>query len=80
MNRRESLKYLGTTLAAAPLTHFNPLEKFEHLTAEIDDSILLQLNKLKSEPACRCEIKMERGGARLFLNGKEEFPFFAVSS
>ena len=80
MNRRDSLKYLGTTLAALPLTHFSPLEMFEHMTAEIDDSVLMQLNRLKSEPACRCEIRMERGGARLFLNGNEEFPFFAVSS
>lgn len=80
MNRRDSLKYLGTTLAALPLTHFPPLEKFEHMTTTLDDGVLKQLDRLKSESACRCEIRMERGGARLFLNGKEEFPFFAVSS
>ena len=80
MNRRDSLKYLGTTLAALPLAHVSPLEKFEHMTTTLNDAVLTQLDRLKSESPCRCEIRMERGGARLFLNGKEEFPFFAVSS
>ncbi len=74
------MKYLGSSLAALPLANFRPFEKFEHMTATLDDSILAQLDRLRAESPCRSEIRMERGGARLFLNGKEEFPFFAVSS
>ena len=80
MNRRDSLKYIGTTLGMLPLAHMPALAKFEHMTLAVDDGVLRQLDRLAKEPPCRCEIRMERGGARLFLNGKEEFPFFAVSS
>ncbi len=80
MNRRDSLKYLSATLAAIPLTHVPPIEKFEHMTVALDDDVLEHLDRIRAEAPCRSEIRMERGGARLFLNGKEEFPFFAVSS
>ena len=80
MNRRNALKLVGTTLAAAPLSNLPGFELFEHRTIELDDAVLKQLDRLKSEAPCRCEIRMERGGARLFLNGKEEYPLFAVSS
>jgi len=80
MNRRDSLKYLGTTLASLPLAHVHPLEKFEHMSITLDDAVLTQLDALRSEAPCRSEIRMERGGARLYINGREEFPFFAVSS
>ncbi|HEX9007477.1 MAG TPA: hypothetical protein VF889_09295, partial [Bacteroidota bacterium] len=80
MNRRESLKYLGSSLAAIPLASLQPLERFEHMTVSFDDSVLIELERLRGEPPCRSEIRMERGGARLFVNGREEWPFFAVSS
>jgi hypothetical protein len=80
MNRRDSLKYLGTTLAALPFANVSPLDKFEHTTVTLDDDVLTQLDRLRGEAPCRSEIRMERGGARLFVNGKEEFPFFAVSA
>ncbi len=80
MNRRESLKNLAATFATVQLAHLPPFERFEHMTATIDESILTRLDLLRTEPPCRSEILIERGGARLFLNGKEEFPFFAVSS
>lgn len=77
MNRRESLKHLGVALGAVPFARLSP---FEHMTVRLDDNVLDVLNQLKSEPICRSSIRTERGGPRLFLNGKEEFPFFAVSS
>jgi hypothetical protein len=80
MNRRDSLKHLGTTLAAVPLYNFSSFLTFEHKTTSLDESVLAHLNPLRTEPPCRSDIRIERGGARLFLNGKEEFPFFAVSS
>lgn len=80
MNRRDILKYMGATLAALPLSNVQPLAKFEHMTVAFDDAVLKQLDRLRTEAPCRSEIRMERGGARLFVNGKEEFPFFAVSS
>jgi hypothetical protein len=80
MNRRESLKSLGSTLAALPLAYAHPFAHFEHMDVAINDRVLTQLDRLRGEAPCRSEIRMERGGARLFLHGKEEFPFFAVSS
>ncbi len=80
MNRRDSLKSLGSALAALSLTRSFPVEPFEHMTVTLDDSVLSQLERLRVEAPCRSEIRMERGGARFFLNGREEFPFFAVSS
>lgn len=80
MNRRDSLKHLGAALGALPFSPFLSLQPFEHATVLLDDDVLKVLDRLRSEPACRSAIRMERGGPRLFLNGKEEFPFFAVSS
>lgn len=80
MNRRDSLKHLAAAFAAVPLVPFRPFERFEHATVTIDESVLTHLDSLRTEPPCRSEIRFERGGARLFLNGREEFPFFAVSS
>lgn len=80
MNRRDALKYVGATIGTIPFANLPSFEMFEHQSVVLDDDVLKQLDRIKSEPACRCEVRMERGGARLFLNGKEEFPFFAVSS
>jgi hypothetical protein len=80
MNRRDSLKQLAATLAAVPLANLQPYLPFEYKTASLDESVLAHLDPLRGEAPCRSAIRMERGGGRLFLNGKEEFPFFAVSS
>ena len=80
MNRRDALKYVGATIGTIPFANLPSFGMFEHQSVVLDDDVLKQLDRIKSEPACRCEVRMERGGARLFLNGKEEFPFFAVSS
>ena len=80
MDRRNALKLVGATLAAAPFSNLPGFELFEHRMIDLGDDVLKQLDRLKSEAPCRCEIRMERGGARLFLNGKEEYPLFAVSA
>lgn len=80
MNRRDSLKHLAAALAAAPFATTDPFLKFEHASMTFDESVLTHLDPLRTEAPCRSEIRMERGGGRFYLNGKEEFPFFAVSS
>jgi hypothetical protein len=70
MHRRDTLKRLGITLGALPFAGL-PFGPFEHMTVTPDDGVLQQLDRLTSEPPCRCEVRMERGGARLFLNGIE---------
>ena len=80
MNRRDALKFFGTSLVTLPLSKIGSLEPFEYRDFIFDDDVLKQLERLKSESVCRCEVRMERGGARLFLNGKEEYPLLAVSS
>jgi len=80
MNRRDAMKLVGATFATVPFSNLPGFELFEHRIAELDDDVLKELDRLKSEPVCRCEVRMERGGARLFLNGKEEYPLLAVSS
>ena len=61
-------------MAAWPLANTYLLEKFEHMTVTLEDSVLKQLDRLKPEAPCRSEIRMERGGARLFLNGRRNSP------
>jgi hypothetical protein len=77
INRRQTLKHLAGTLAAAPLYNLSPYLNFEHRTAGLDEGLLSHLDPLRAEAPCRPEIRMERAGGRFFLNGKEEFPFFA---
>jgi hypothetical protein len=43
-------------------------------------SALKTLERLRGEPPAEATVKVERGGPRLFVNGREEFPFFAVST
>jgi hypothetical protein len=77
MNRRDAIRLFGASLATVPLSK---IQSFEYKNFVFDDDVLDQMERLKSEPACRCEVRMERGGARLFLNGKEEYPLLAVSA
>ena len=80
MNRRNALKLAGTALGTLPFSQLNAADLFEHRTIELQEDVLKQLDRLKGESVCRCTITMERGGARLYLNGKEEYPLLAVSS
>ena len=77
MNRRDAIRLFGTSLATLPLSK---IRSFEYKDFVFDDNAMDQLERLKSEAPCRCEVRMERGGARLYLNGKEEYPLLAVSS
>jgi hypothetical protein len=79
MNRREALKALGALGAIPGMA--GRAAPFEHqLPVEAGSGALERIAALAGEPAARAEVRFERGGARLYVNGREEFPFFAVST
>ena len=80
MNRRNALKLAGTALGTLPFSRLTDFDPFEYRNLEMDENASKWMDRLKSEAPCRCEVRMERGGARLYLNGKEEYPLFAVSA
>jgi hypothetical protein len=80
VNRRELLKILGSMSGSlvVPFTLHNMLCLNE--INQIDDLSFQKIeDKLKKEPPAKSEIKIERGGPRLFINGKEVYPLFAWS-
>jgi len=80
MRRRDAIRLAGTALATLPLSYLSGRSPFEHASADLTADIPKLYNRLLKEPPCRCSVRMERGGARLYLNGKEEYPLLAVSS
>ncbi|MEX2116925.1 MAG: hypothetical protein WEB37_08555 [Bacteroidota bacterium] len=77
MNRREFFEASGFTAASLLW-----LPK-EFLSAEFvggDGEAWKQIEMLRGEPPMRAEIRVERGGPRLFLLGKETYPFLALST
>ncbi len=79
MHRRTALYMLGATGAALvlPGSLLNPFDCASGDLAPIDAASVL--DRLRGEPPMSCLIRNERGGPRMIVNGKEEFPFFAVS-
>jgi hypothetical protein len=79
MHRRTALHLLGATGSALilPGSFLNPCDCASGGLPAIDTRAILE--RLRGEPAASAAIKNERGGPRLYVNGKEEFPFFAVS-
>ncbi|HUI11665.1 MAG TPA: hypothetical protein VL221_15125 [Bacteroidota bacterium] len=47
--------------------------------AESRDEIAAAFSRLRGEPACRSSVRTERGGPRLFVNGRETYPLLALS-
>lgn len=80
MKRRDAIKLAGTALAAIPLSRLSGANLFEHSVADLTADELKLYDRLLKERPCQCSVRMERGGARLILNGKEEYPLLAVSS
>ena len=80
--RRQVLKTLGAfigTLPALPfsLHHTGDGQPPQDVGRNTLESTLQQLRK---ESPATAQVRAERGGPRLFINGKERFPFFAVST
>jgi len=79
MNRRDALKTFTMAVGAATVPILRP--RYEYLELPLDDrDILKHLERLRGEPKAASAVRIERGGPRLFVNGKEEYPLLAGSS
>jgi len=83
MKRRKALRLFGLAGGAFTFSRFcpgflNPEEISSTQFNELD--VLLEFEKLKEEPAAKAEIRVERGGPRLFVNNDEIYPLFALSA
>jgi len=80
MKRRDAIRLIGFTggaIAAFPIDLFSKtLEQEKQLAQEEINQIF---KNLKDEPAAQTEVRVERGGPRLFLNDKEVYPLLALS-
>ena len=80
MKRRDALKTIctsGCAITMLPSVFTNDLIKFDLGLDEGRTNHIIE--KLRDEPPALAEIKTERGGPRLFVNGKETYPIFAWS-
>lgn len=81
MNRRLFLRRLAAAAAAGATTP--SLVSAAGTDAETDrarNEAIEYLAELAREPQMRAEIRTERGGPRLFINGVETYPLFALST
>ncbi len=79
MNRREFNRLLGMTAGAVAISPRDVAGYGFFQDPATDDLVRVQFERLRNEPAAHAEIRVERGGARLFLNGKEVYPFWGSS-
>ena len=80
MKRRTVLELLGASagaLAFIPRTFAitGPADGAQDRDHELESAF----SPLRGEKPCRSEIRSERGGPRLFINGRETYPFLALS-
>jgi hypothetical protein len=71
MKRREFTRIAGLATGVA----FAPPALMRALGLTDDDEALKAIEKLRGEPLARAEVRTEHGGPRLYLNGKEIYPF-----
>ncbi len=81
MKRRDFLKNISGSAAAMVVIPAKAFDACLSGSLQVDEeSALRSIEKLKGEPAAYTDVKVERGGPRLYLNGKEIYPFFALST
>jgi hypothetical protein len=79
MNRRDALRHLSLVAGTAAVPFLRP--KFEYFDLLRDDNdVSQQIEELRRECPATSAVRVERGGPRLFINGKEEYPLLAGSS
>jgi hypothetical protein len=80
MKRRTALELLGSSIGAYVLLP-HPFLRAGQLSGpqEKGGEVASTLSRLSGEPTCRAEVRTERGGPRLYVNGKETYPFLALS-
>ena len=80
MNRRRFVQHsaaAGATLALAPADLVFP--GTGALASVSDAQLARTAARLRAEGPCRAEVRSERGGPRLFVNGQEKVPFWGLS-
>ncbi|MBE2185436.1 MAG: hypothetical protein IAE99_01515 [Rhodothermales bacterium] len=81
MNRRTFVQRTGAASAALALAPADLLFPGSDAVASVsDDDVRALLDRLRAEAPCRSEVRMERGGPRLFVNGAEKVPFWGLST
>jgi hypothetical protein len=81
MKRRTALEIIGASAGALTLLPAGlfPMD-LSNMEPDQGGEVDSAFSKLKGERICRAEIRSERGGPRLFINGREKFPLLALSS
>jgi len=79
MNRRTFNRMLGMAASAVAISPWDVAGHEFFQDPVTDELVRVQCDRLRNEPAAHAEIRVERGGARLFLNGKEVYPFWGSS-
>jgi hypothetical protein len=81
MNRRTALEILGYTGGAfAVFPRYLSSGELANWPPDQGGEVESAFAPLKNEKPCRAEIRSERGGPRLFINGRETFPLLALSA
>ncbi len=81
MKRRKFFKLFGLTTGAMSLTPWEFFESKVYASATFSRSgALAQIEKLAGQSPLQAEVRVARGGPRLFLNGEEIYPFMALST
>ena len=80
MNRRTVLELLGASAGAfAFLPRSLEFPELLKVDQEGEREIESAFAPLRGEKKCRAQIRVERGGPRLFVNDRETYPFLALS-
>jgi len=80
MNRRTVLELLGASAGAfAFFPRSLEFPELLNVDQEGEREIESAFAPLRGEKKCRAQIRVERGGPRLFVNDRETYPFLALS-
>lgn len=81
MNRRELMRSMGLAGGIVALTPWSLLAWLDERDVSIPESAARKaLEALEPEAPAQAEVRVERGGPRLFVNGKEVYPLMALSA
>lgn len=81
MDRRNFFKLFGFSTGAMALSPWEFFESKVYANPEFNKKAALsEIEKLGGETAVKTEVRVERGGPRLFLNDEEIYPFMALST